>query len=350
MGAKYRVLEHPAINEYGDYFRPGYGDAHTRLRIGQIVEASEDQSDLHIFKDRPAVRVAVGYGSLEIPLDVLEGPLANWEVELLADPDGWREYESSDSADPWDDSAYDEYDDSPAEEHDGSEDAPAFEVGDRVDWVYPDGGQRANGYWDNVKVIEQDTFNGEEAYHVERADGGTGLILASQLRLSEPFGVVGGEATAITDGIVRLPEGMKPAPRDGGYLVIDDEIAGTYDKPVKSDSRGLSYSFSILPYSVDAEAPSLADFSKAIDISDYVTDFSFTPIEPEAVDHPSHYGGENDVYEVIKVIEAWGLGYHLGNALKYIRRAGVKNPETEAEDLRKAAWHLNRKADNLEAN
>lgn len=40
-------------------------------------------------------------------------------------------------------------------------------------------------------------------------------------------------------------------------------------------------------------------------------------------DHPAHYGGAENVYEVIKVIEAWGLGFCLGNAVKYIERGGA---------------------------
>ncbi|WP_249320145.1 DUF3310 domain-containing protein [Yeguia hominis] len=42
-----------------------------------------------------------------------------------------------------------------------------------------------------------------------------------------------------------------------------------------------------------------------------------------AIDHPEYYGGAN-IYEAINVIEAWGLGFHLGNAVKYIARAGKK--------------------------
>ena len=61
----------------------------------------------------------------------------------------------------------------------------------------------------------------------------------------------------------------------------------------------------------------------------------------ETVNHPEHYGGDTP-YETIKVIEAWGLGFHLGNAVKYISRAGRK-PGTKAdEDVRKAIWYLNR--------
>ena len=36
----------------------------------------------------------------------------------------------------------------------------------------------------------------------------------------------------------------------------------------------------------------------------------------EHVNHPSHYGGENNPYEAIKVIEAWDLGFCLGNTIK----------------------------------
>lgn len=42
------------------------------------------------------------------------------------------------------------------------------------------------------------------------------------------------------------------------------------------------------------------------------------------VDHPRHYGGKNNLYEAIKVIEAWDLGFNLGNSIKYISRAEKK--------------------------
>jgi hypothetical protein len=67
----------------------------------------------------------------------------------------------------------------------------------------------------------------------------------------------------------------------------------------------------------------------------------------EMVNNPLHYGGADNPYEAIKVIEAWDLDFHLGNTVKYISRAGIKNPEKELEDLKKAAWYLQRKIDNL---
>lgn len=63
------------------------------------------------------------------------------------------------------------------------------------------------------------------------------------------------------------------------------------------------------------------------------------------VNHPQHYGGEQNTYEAIKVIEAWQLDFYLGNVVKYISRAGKK--ESEIQDLEKAAWYLNRKIEQL---
>lgn len=62
----------------------------------------------------------------------------------------------------------------------------------------------------------------------------------------------------------------------------------------------------------------------------------------EQVNHPAHYGGKNNPYEAIKVIEAWGLGFHLGCVVKYIARIGKKGAGLELQDLRKARWYLDR--------
>ena len=70
--------------------------------------------------------------------------------------------------------------------------------------------------------------------------------------------------------------------------------------------------------------------------------------EKEMVNNPLHYGGADNPYEAIKVIESWGLDFHLGNTVKYISRAGFKNPEKELEDLKKAAWYLQRRIENLQ--
>ena len=67
----------------------------------------------------------------------------------------------------------------------------------------------------------------------------------------------------------------------------------------------------------------------------------------EAVNHPSHYGGEDNPYEAIKVIEAWKLGFNLGNTVKYIARAGKKGDIIE--DLKKARFYLDREISNLDS-
>lgn len=67
----------------------------------------------------------------------------------------------------------------------------------------------------------------------------------------------------------------------------------------------------------------------------------------ENVDHPEHYGGKDNVYEAIKVIDAWKLCFYLGNVVKYISRAGKKNDKV-VEDLKKARWYLDRKISLLE--
>ena len=70
----------------------------------------------------------------------------------------------------------------------------------------------------------------------------------------------------------------------------------------------------------------------------------------EMVNHPNHYGGEENVYEAIKVIENWDLDFHLGNTVKYISRAGKKGTDKELQDLKKALWYLERRIQNLENN
>ena len=60
----------------------------------------------------------------------------------------------------------------------------------------------------------------------------------------------------------------------------------------------------------------------------------------EMVNHPAHYGGKDNPYEVIKVIRAWELNFTLGNVVKYVARAGKKDPSKKLEDLHKAMWYL----------
>jgi len=67
----------------------------------------------------------------------------------------------------------------------------------------------------------------------------------------------------------------------------------------------------------------------------------------EAVNHPQHYGGENNPYEAIKVILAHDLNFNRGNVIKYVLRAGKKH--NEIEDLKKAMFYLNQELNRLSA-
>lgn len=60
---------------------------------------------------------------------------------------------------------------------------------------------------------------------------------------------------------------------------------------------------------------------------------------------PAHYTALDP--EPIKAIEGWGLGFCLGNCVKYLARAGRKDPAKEIEDCEKAAWYLNRHIEQL---
>lgn len=60
----------------------------------------------------------------------------------------------------------------------------------------------------------------------------------------------------------------------------------------------------------------------------------------DRVDHPPHYNAGK--IEVIDFIEDQGLGFHIGNVVKYVARAGKKEGLNEIEDLKKARWYLDR--------
>ena len=60
----------------------------------------------------------------------------------------------------------------------------------------------------------------------------------------------------------------------------------------------------------------------------------------DPVNHPAHY--TTGKIEVIDYIEDQKLPYHLGNAVKYISRAGKKDKDKTVEDLKKAVWYIQR--------
>lgn len=85
---------------------------------------------------------------------------------------------------------------------------------------------------------------------------------------------------------------------------------------------------------------------KDLDIALKLIDGEFNN-EPsnDPVNRPSHY--TDGKIEVIEFIEDKKLGFCLGNAIKYIARAGKKDPTKEIEDLEKASWYVNRRIKEL---
>lgn len=68
----------------------------------------------------------------------------------------------------------------------------------------------------------------------------------------------------------------------------------------------------------------------------------------ESVNHPKHYN--TGKIEVIDFIEDQGLGFNDGNTVKYISRAGKKDPSKHLEDLEKALWYLQREIERVKKN
>lgn len=71
-------------------------------------------------------------------------------------------------------------------------------------------------------------------------------------------------------------------------------------------------------------------------------DPAFTP--PDPVNHPSHYTSHPSGVECITITEHYG--FNIGNAIKYLWRAGLKSSDP-IEDLKKAAWYVNREIERL---
>ena len=69
------------------------------------------------------------------------------------------------------------------------------------------------------------------------------------------------------------------------------------------------------------------------------------PVENDNVNYPSHYTDGN--IEVMDFIEDKQLNFAKGNVIKYVSRAGKKDPNKELEDLKKAMWYLNREIERL---
>lgn len=83
-------------------------------------------------------------------------------------------------------------------------------------------------------------------------------------------------------------------------------------------------------------------------VSDEILEKHFKMVfgSDDPVNRPAHY--TDGKIEVIDFIEDKKLGFCLGNAVKYISRAGKKDPTKEVEDLKKAKWYIERRIKELQ--
>ena len=104
-----------------------------------------------------------------------------------------------------------------------------------------------------------------------------------------------------------------------------------------------SIAYGIIGKNTSTVCPTKDIIGPAKDLTDRVIEVSAGP-------RPAYYGGETNSYEVFKVLEAWGLDkdFYLGNVIKYVVRAGKKNPEKHKEDLQKAVVYLQKRIDSLD--
>lgn len=84
---------------------------------------------------------------------------------------------------------------------------------------------------------------------------------------------------------------------------------------------------------------------KDVDAEPIDTNVEEQSIENDPVNHPSHY--TDTKIEVMDYIEDKGFNFALGNAVKYISRAGKKDKNKTIQDLEKAEWYLNREIERL---
>lgn len=103
--------------------------------------------------------------------------------------------------------------------------------------------------------------------------------------------------------------------------------------------------YTVVPPSMFVKFRKINNSKDVGELGRYVEDLQGPPTDN--VNHPKHYN--QGKIEVIEFIEDQKLSYHLGNTVKYICRAGRKDPDKTIEDLEKAAWYLRRAIETLRA-
>lgn len=184
------------------------------------------------------------------------------------------------------------------------------------------GGYVDPAFFGQVVVFKEIDYDGD--YLVRAADGDFQFIAPEFLTLVEE------------EVVAPLQQEIKVGQK---YELSSEGMKQGYEAEIISVSEDLVHYKPGLFYSIgNWEATSFLDNWKLVE--------DVTEAEEDAVNHPSHYN--HGKYEVIEVIEDWGLDkeYFLGNVIKYVARH--KHKGTELEDLKKARFYLERKIAQLE--
>lgn len=68
--------------------------------------------------------------------------------------------------------------------------------------------------------------------------------------------------------------------------------------------------------------------------------------ENDAVNHPKHYTSDPSGIECIQIVRH--RNFNIGNAIKYLWRAGLKDGNSDIQDLQKAVWYIQDEIERLE--
>lgn len=66
----------------------------------------------------------------------------------------------------------------------------------------------------------------------------------------------------------------------------------------------------------------------------------------DLVNHPPHYTSHPSGIEAIQITRH--MNFNVGNAIKYLWRAGLKDPQATIQDLQKAVFYINDEIKRLE--
>ncbi|MCY0963020.1 DUF3310 domain-containing protein [Streptomyces sp. H27-H5] len=129
-----------------------------------------------------------------------------------------------------------------------------------------------------------------------------------------------------------------------------DEVRITAERDAFKGMRGKVYSVNShvtapYPYGVKVYLAGRVDYKAFSD--DDLKPWEEPADKSGTVNSPAHYTWLPNGIEVIDLTEH--LTFNRGNAVKYICRAGLKHLDTELEDLRKAAWYVQREIQRVEA-